>query len=160
MTTSIPLSELQSSPAAKFENVGDTYAGTITGLDERNQTDPVTGQVKTFASGDPQTVWVITIEQANGETIALWARGGNYVPNQGTGESMLFAIGTAVKNANASAVEVGGRLAVRHSGIGKPTAPGLSAPRLFVAQYEPPANQPQSIPAADLFEPTGDQSPF
>ena len=160
MTTSIPLTDLQSSPAAKFENIGDTYVGRITALDVRQQTDPVSGAVKTFASGDPMPVWVITIEQDNGEVIALWGRKGNYDVASGQGEAMMNAIGHAVETAGAKSIDVGGRLAVRHSGVGKPTAPGLSAPRLYVAQYEPPAVAPQSIPASDLFETTGDESPF
>ena len=160
MTNSIPLTDLQSSPAAKFENIGDTYVGVITALDVRSQTDPVTGAIKTFQSGDPMPVWVITIEQDNGESVALWGRKGNYVAATGQGEAMMNAIGHAVETAGAKSIDVGGRLAVRHSGLGKPTAAGLRAPRLFVAQYEAPAPTTQSIPAADLFEGGGDESPF
>jgi hypothetical protein len=148
--TSIPLSELQSSPAAKFDAVGATFVGRITNLDKRANTDPVTGQVKTFQSGDVMYVWVITIEQDNGESVALWASGGKYVPASGQGESMLSAIGTAVRASEAGSVDVGGRLGVRHTGLGE-AKPGLNAPKLYQAQYEPPAPSAGTIPADDLF---------
>ena len=67
----------------------------------------MTGEPKTFASGDPVMIWVITIEQDNGESIALWARGGKFTPAQGSGASMLSAIGEAVQKAGASSVDVG-----------------------------------------------------
>ena len=65
MSMSIPLSDLSSSPAAKFEDIGDKYSGTIMSLNERAQTDPVTGEVKTFKDGSPMNQWAITIEQAS-----------------------------------------------------------------------------------------------
>lgn len=157
MTTSIPLSELGSSPSAKFEKIGDKFVGRIVAMDRRSQTDPVTGAVKTFADGSPRPVLVITIEQADGETVALWARGGNYEPAQGHGESMMAAIGTAIRAAGANSLDEGAMLGVAHTGLGKANGPGMNAPLLFAAQYQPPA---QSIPADDLFAGTGNTEPF
>lgn len=144
---SIPLSELGSgAPAAKFANIGDTYVGRITAMAQRQQTDPVTNQVKTFVDGSPRMQWVITIEQANGESVSLWARGGKSKAAKGTGETMLNAIGSAVRAAGASAVDVGGELAVAYTGESE-AALGLNPSKLFSAQYRPPS---QSIPV-DLF---------
>ena len=148
MTTSIPLSDLESSPSAKFDNIGDKYAGKITAIAQRPQTDIDTGVVKTFDDGQPRMVWVITIEDEKGESVALYARGGRYVVATGQGESMLNAIGTAVRAANATAVDIGGYLAVAHSGLAE-QKPGRNAAKLYVAQYRPPAGA--SIPAQDLF---------
>ena len=49
--TSIPLSELESSAAAKFENINDAHVGRIVGIVQRPQTDLKSGQVKTFSDG-------------------------------------------------------------------------------------------------------------
>jgi hypothetical protein len=64
---------------------------------------------------------------------------------------MLNAIGTAVRTAGASSLDVGGMLAVVHSGLGKPPSPGFNAPKLFTAQYQPPAPQTQQVDVDDLF---------
>ena len=148
--TSIPLSDLSSSPAAKFENIGDKYIGTIVSMTERQQTDPATGQVKTFQGGSPRMVWVITLDCDNGETVSLWASGGRYIPAQGSGESMLSAIGTAVKAAGATSVDEGAKLGIAHTGMGE-AKPGQNAPRLYTAQYQPPAVKPQQVAVDDLF---------
>lgn len=144
---SIPLSDLESSPSAKFENIGESYSGRIVSMVERQQTDINTGALMTFPDGQPRMQWVFTLVQANGENVALWARGGKYKAVSGDGESMLGAIGSAIRAAGASAIEVGGELAVQYSGVGEATA-GRTAPKLYRAQYRPPST---SAPA-DLFQ--------
>lgn len=147
MTNSIPLSDLESSPSAKFTNIGDSHAGRITAIAERQQTN-IAGEALTFKDGTPRMQWVISIEKAGGEVVALYAKGGRYQPVEGTGESMLSAIGTAVRAAGAEAVDVGGELAVAFTGMGE-AKPGQSAPKLFTAQYR--AAPTASIPASNLF---------
>lgn len=144
--TSIPLSELESSPSAKFKQIGDAYAGRIVSLDKKQNTKP-NGELAFFPSGDPQMIWIITVEQANGERVALWASNGKYKVASGTGEAMLSAIGTAVRAAGAEAVEEGAELAVAHTGMGE-ASPGKNPPRLYTAQYRKPT---ASIPVTDLF---------
>lgn len=147
MTSSIPLSQLESGKAAKWQTIGDTFAGRIVSMEQRQQTDPKDNTPKFFPSGDPMMVWVITVEQANGDTVAFYASGGKYKVEEGEGESMLNAIGAAVRAAGASGVDVGAELAVSFSGWGEAKT-GLNRPRLFKAQYRPPA--PVSVPV-DLF---------
>jgi hypothetical protein len=146
MTNSIPLSNLEPSPSAKFETIGDKHVGRITAMNERQQTN-IAGEALTFKDGSPRMQWVITIEKADGDVVSLYAKGGKYKVASGTGESMLSAIGTAVRTAGADAVDVGGELAVAFTGLGE-AKPGQSAPKLFQAEYRPPS---ASIPAADLF---------
>jgi hypothetical protein len=143
----IPLSEMEQSPSAKWTQIGDTYRGRIVSMDKRQNTKPGSGEPVFFPSGDPQMVWVITIEQANGERVALWAGNGKYKAASGSGEAMLAAIGTAVRAAGANAVDIGAELAVAHSGMGE-ASPGKNPPRLFTAQYRQAA--PESVPV-DLF---------
>lgn len=150
-TSHIPVGDLENSPSAKWDaGIGTSYAGKIVSLAQRQQTDPNTGQARYFGSGDPMMVWVITIEQANGDRVALWASGGNYKVASGEGTSMLSAIGIAVRNANAAGVDVGADLAVAHTGMG-PKEGSKNAPRLFTAQYRPASSVAASIPANDLF---------
>lgn len=150
MTNSIPLSELTGGNAAKFENLGDKHAGRIVSFDERQQTDPRTQEPRFFQSGAPMMVQLINLEEEDGEVVTLFARKGNFEIAQGSGESMLNAIGTAVRKAGANACTVGGQLAVQHTGLGK-AKPGMNPPRLYTAQYIPPKPQTESIPMEDLF---------
>lgn len=148
---SIPLADLESSKAASFENIGDKYVGVITSIKHQQQTDPATGQVKTFQSGDPMWLYVITIEPTDGsDAVALWAKGGKFTAVQGSGDSMLSAIGKAVREAGASEVTVGGTLAVALTGMGEQKI-GQSAPKCYTAQYRPPAPAAQTVPVDDLF---------
>lgn len=149
MTSSIPLSALEGGGvSAKFEAIGAKHVGIIEAINERQQTEFGTGKPLFFESGDPRMEWVITIKEADGESAALYARGGNHPVGSGTGESMLFAIGTAVRAAGADGLSVGGQLAVVHSGLGVAKS-GLNPPKLYTAQYQPPAAP--SVPVDDLF---------
>jgi hypothetical protein len=152
--TSIPISDFGGGESAKFEKAGDAYAGTIVSMDERPATDPLTGQVKTFTSGAPMMVRVITLELDNNDYVSLWARGGRFQVGKGKGESMLNAIGTAGREAGAKTIDVGGWLKVAFTGegVGKP---GLNAPKLYTAEYKPPA--PGSV-SVDVFG--GGEEPF
>jgi hypothetical protein len=146
---SIPLSELQSAPAAKFEEMGDSNEGRISAVEWRKQTDPKTGQVKYFSSGDPMQQLVITIDTAKGESMALYAKGGNFPAVKGEGQSMLNAIAKAAKDAGAGSIDVGADLTVTFTGEGK-KEPGLNAPKLYTAKY---AAAKASVPVGDLFDP-------
>jgi hypothetical protein len=146
MTQSLPLSSLETSSSAKFPDVGTKYVGRITGIDQRPQTD-LEGKPKFFPSGDPMMLWVITIEDERGETVALWAKGGNYKAASGTGQSMQNAIAQAIRDAKADSITVGGQLGVAHTGLSD-AKPGMNPAKLFTAQYQPPAAP--SVPA-DLF---------
>jgi hypothetical protein len=151
-TNSIPLADLESSPSAKFAEIGDTYVGRIVSMVERQQTD-MKQRPLTFDDGTPRMQWVITIETAEGDRAALYAKGGKFKAAAGKGESMLAAIGIAVRAANADGVDVGGELAVSYTGTGE-AKPGQDGPKLYTAAYKPPA--PASIPAEDLFSKRSD----
>ena len=150
MTESIPLSSLESNQAAGFASIGDKHTGRITSIDQTQQTDLTTGKPRTFPSGDPMMLWIITIQPANGDAVALWAKGGKFRAAQGKGESMLTAISMAVRAAGAASLDVGGELAVEHTGLGEAKT-GLNAPKLYTAQYRPPAPKNASVPVDDLF---------
>lgn len=143
---SIPLSELESSPAAKWNQIGDTYRGRITSMVQRQQTN-TDGAALSWNDGSPRMLWVITIEQTNGESVALYAKGGKFRVAEGSGDSMLNAIGAAVRAAGAQGVDMGADLAVAFTGMAEATA-GKNAAKLYTAQYRPAAAP--SVPV-DMF---------
>jgi hypothetical protein len=149
--TSIPLSDMEGGGSAvRFDAFGDKCVGTITAMKETRQTDPKTGQPKFFPSGDPMTLWIITLQpDEGGDPVSLWAKAGKFTAHKGSGDAMLVAIGKAVRAAGASSVDVGGHLAVAFTGESEPK-PGMSPAKLFTAQYAPPAPEPASVPV-DLF---------
>ena len=89
-------------------------------------------------------------EKDTGDTVALWAKGGKFAVATGSGQSMTSAIATAVRAAGATALEVGGELAVAWTGEG-PTKPGMNPAKLYTAAYRPPERQPASVDVNDLF---------
>jgi hypothetical protein len=146
MTESLPLSDLESSPSAKFTAIGDKHAGRILAMNERQQTD-INGRLLAFDDGTPRMQWVITLETADGDNVQLYAKGGNFKAAKGEGQSMLSAIGAAVRAAGATAVDVGGQLAVAYTGDSA-AQPGRFPAKLYTAQYQAPAAA--SVPL-DLF---------
>lgn len=138
------------SKAAKFEAVGDRIEGEVIAAEVRQQTDPE-GTPKTWSNGDPVMQLVITLktdmrdgDDDDGER-RIYAKGGNYEAASGKGTSMLVAIRDAIKKAGASKIEVGGNLTVAHSGLGKKTQAAYSAPKLYVAKYDPPTSKPVDV---------------
>jgi len=146
--SSVPLSDIGGSaaPSAKFDNMGDSHSGVVLSSDKRVQTDPADGSVKTFKDGTPRPQWVFTIEEDNGESVSLWAKGGKFTVIKGSGESMLNAITSAVRAAGCQTIDSGAHLTVTHTGLGdaKP-----QPAKLFTAEYKPAA--PGSVPVDDLY---------
>lgn len=145
--TSIPLSQLEPQNAASFKSHGDSYQGRITMMSERQQTDTM-DRLLFWNDGTPRMQWLITIEQPNGEPTTLYAKGGNFKPLSGSGNSMLAAIANAVKAAGAQSVEVGGELAVAYTGDAEASG-GKNAAKLYTAQYRAPMSS-SAVPV-DLF---------
>jgi hypothetical protein len=143
---SIPVGQLEASAGAKFNEFGDTYKGRITALDERQQT-ALDGSPLTFNDGSPRMQFVVTLAQADGETVNLYAKGGNYQADEGSGEAMRNALGTAVRAAGAESLDVGGELAVAFTG--RANLGGGKVAKLFSCAYRPPPAA--SIAASDLF---------
>lgn len=139
--------------AAKFEEVGDSVEGTIVEAKVTQQTDMDDGTPLTWSDGSPRMQLVVSIQtdqrvDDNDDGIRrIYAKGGNYEVASGTGTSLKQAIADAVKKAEAKSLDEGGWLKVGHTGLGKKTNRGYSAPKLFRAQYKAPV---ASISADDL----------
>jgi hypothetical protein len=122
-------------PAFKFEKVGDTAKGVITSIGKTQATDLKTRELKFYPDGNPIMQVVITLRQENNDETRVFCK-----------PAAKTAVRDAVQAAEASGLEVGGKLAIQYSGD-EPTGPGLSPKKLFNAQYVAPTN---SISAEDL----------
>jgi hypothetical protein len=144
--------------AAKFEQIGDTVEGIITHAEVSQQTSMETNEPLTWTDGSPRMQLVITLQTEqhdddNDDGLRrIFAKGGRFEPQEGTGTSMKDAVADAVKKAGSKTLDEGGWLKVGHSGIGKKTNRGYSAPKLFRAQYKAPT---ASIAAKDLWDEEG-----
>jgi hypothetical protein len=129
-------------PAAKFPNIGDTIIGLVLKPPKLLQvTDPDSGEVKRWQSGDPQMQVVIEVQtelrdsQDDNGVRTIWAKG-----------VMKNAIRDAVRAAGAKGVEPGGLIQVTFSGEEPPRKRGLKPMKLYTAAYQPPS-QSVEIPA-------------
>lgn len=113
----------------KFDNVGDSVVGTITFIgDWAKRTNKFNGR--------EEEVTKIVIATAEGDR-ALW-------PVKGT--QLAQAIGDALRNSGAPALEVGGKLGLKLAELrdtGKP-----QKMKVYAGQYQAPA---KTVAASDLF---------
>jgi hypothetical protein len=125
--------------SAKFENPGDTITGTICAEPEmRQQTDIKTGQPKFWDNGDPQMQLVVRLQTQlrddndDDGIRALYVKGGFKAP------TMQKAVADAVRAAGAKGLAMGGTLTVTYTGNGPAGGVGMSPPKYYTAQYQPP----------------------
>ncbi len=138
------------SPAAKFPTPGTVVKGAIVSTRVTDQTDLNTGDVKRFTNGDAMKQLLVTLQtdersadiDADDGQRTLYAKGG-----QG---GMLEAIRKAARPHGG--LHPGGVLAVKYTGDGQAKQRGFNPPKLYAAQYTPPA---QSLDFAD----GGDDAP-
>ncbi len=135
----------QGGHTAKFEDIGDGVEGVVLFADEVPQTDIETGKPVLWDDGKPRMQWVVDVQTANRDDDdddgirRVYAKGGKFEAASGTGTSLMVAIRDAVRAAGASALEEGGTLKVRHTGLGKKKTAAYAAPKLYQAKYDPPA---------------------
>jgi len=144
-----------SQPTAKFTNPGDTVGGRIVAPPrahqerEYNPANPGQGTPKYFPSGDP--IFGITVDVQTNLRDDAEDNGVRRIYVEG--KRLKEAVRTAVQESGAARLEVGGELHVTFTGLGTPSSPGVSAPKLYTARYLPAAQaavmggQPQQTPA-------------
>ena len=128
-----------------FDTVGDTVTGTVLDMAEVQQTDMDTGLPATWDNGQPKMMYRVDLQTqardpndpADDGKRSVYLRGSRKPESQ----SSLAAVLTAVRQATGTAnLATGGILALRYVGDGQPTRRGFNAPKLYAAQYTPPAN--------------------
>lgn len=126
-----------------FESLGDTVEGEIVSAQTRQQTSLDTGKPATWDDGSPKKMIVIVLQTTLREhdeddgLRSIYLRGGNFQVENGKGTSSQVAVRDAVKRSGAKALEVGGMLKMRWSGMGKGKR-GFNPPKLYEAAYKAP----------------------
>lgn len=118
--------------AAAFPEVGTVVRGVILAADIRDQTEMGTGEIKTYADGNPMKQLVITLQTA--------LRDADDEDDDGT--RRLYARGAmiaAIRKVTPDGLRLGGTLAVKYTGNGVAAQKGWNPPKEYRAQYEPPA---------------------
>lgn len=133
--------------SAKFENLGDSISGTIaTNPEIRQQSDIKTGKPLTWDDGSPRNQLVVSLqtdERLDSEDDGLrnlYVKGSKKPGSQ----SLHDAVATAVRQAGAKGLEVGGELDVILVGEEPPPNPNLSPRKLYKATYTAPSANTQS----------------
>lgn len=151
-------------PTAKFPTVGTVIKGTIVSVEKSQQTDMDTGTPKTWDNGDPMWQWVFTLQTDQRDADIADDDGQRRVFAKG---QMKAAVDDAIrKSGQKSGTIVGGKLAVKYASDGEPKKRGWNPPKIYSAQYQPPAPAdddffaapaPAAKPAPASF---GDEEPF
>lgn len=129
------------------ENVGDQITGTITLVERRQQRSFDGGAPLTWDDGRPRMLTYIELQTdlRDGDdddgVRALYAKGGNFEAQTGSGTALEVALFEAAKAAGASAIEEGAKLSVAHTGLAKPTTRGYQPAKLYRAKYEAPVSK-------------------
>jgi hypothetical protein len=122
-------------PGAKFDQVGRTWKGPILAATTSQQTT-INGEPKVWKDGHPMMQAVITIQTDEHDPAVADDDGRRRLFVKG---AMQQAVRDAVKAAGQKSIEIGGFLAVQYTGDGESQGPGFSPPKLYRAQYRPPA---------------------
>lgn len=124
-------------PGLKFEVVGTAHTGTVAGEPTSGQqTDFRTKVPETWPDGSPKMQVLVQLKTT--------LRDQTKPEDDGTrtlyikGKELTEAIRNAVRASGANGIHTGGVLTVQYVADG-PAQPGLNPPKLYVAQYQPPA---------------------
>jgi len=144
-------------PPAKFAQLGALNRGKITDLATSQQRDPKTKQPKVWQDGNPMMQAIITLQTAE--------RDPNITNDDGkrrlfvASKSMREAIRNAVQAAGQRELAIGGDLAVQYTSDGVSEGPGLSPPKLYAAEYAPPAMGIGMLGGQQVDQPVSVQTP-
>lgn len=120
-------------PGVKFPNIGDSVAGVVVEVKERDDVDMDTNEVKKWPDGNPVKVYVMILDTDGTDEglVSLWVRG-----------NMVKAIRDAVTAAGLKS-SIGQKLTVQHHALGDAKKAGFNKPKLFRAKVEAaPIRQP------------------
>lgn len=128
----------QSSGNISFAEVGDTVVGTIETAPRLVTTQYGDRLVLELSALDGTTAAADGNQVTAGDVVTVWVKPG----------AMARAITNAVRTAGCSGLEIGGKLAIKHSALGE-KKPGRNPAKLYDAKYEAPAAKPTNVD--DLF---------
>lgn len=131
-------------PSAPFDNIGDSWEGTIVRLEKQQGRDLETKELQTWDDGSPKYIILIDIQTnvrnpdipGDDGIRRLWVRG-----------NMLTAIRSAMR-VTQSKLRTGGHLKVAYVRNGEQKQRGLNPPKLYEAEYTP-SERPAAVLSAD-----------
>lgn len=121
--------------------IGGRVTGRVKAAKMAQATD-IDKKPKFFESGDPVMELVIDLQTDERDgpeddgVRRIYAGGGNWTVEEGTGTSMRDAIAAAMKAIDARSLDETIKLTVAYSGLGKQDKVGYSQPKLYVAKAE------------------------
>ncbi len=126
----------------KDDPIGKTVTGQILSTQVKQQTDLQTGKPETWDNGDPKMQLVVTIQTAlrdpqvtdDDGRRSLYIKGSKKAGSQSPHDAVV----TAVRNAGARSLEVGGTLTMRLVGTEPSSTRGFNDRKLYEAQYVAP----------------------
>lgn len=114
-------------PTAKFATVGQTYSGVVLFPPEDRQAREFgSDKLKVWKDGSPVMQTRVVLRQDDQTEVAVYASG-----------RMAKAITTAIVDAGAVDIEVGGRLTVTYTGTDPDSANPANPAKLYKAEYIP-----------------------
>jgi len=130
-------------PWGKFDDFGDSLAGTITEEPEvRHSRDYDSGEPAYWPDGNPQTELVIVLQTTQRDPEVEDDDGRRqFVVNSGAKKA---ALRDAVRTAKVGGLSVGGTLPVTYTHDAEPKKRGYRGAKQFKAVYTPPA--PREVP--------------
>ena len=134
-----------------FQNIGDSVTGKILNLEELQQTDLQTGEVKTFTNGQPMMMYRVELQtnlregEMDDGVRSVYLKGSKKAESQSSLAAVLQAVLTATGRA---ALTVGRTLTLTYTGDGVAKGRGFSAPKQYSAQYAAPSVSLDPQPAA------------
>ena len=129
------------SASFQFERPGDTVTGRVTNLEELQQTDLATGEVKTFTNGQPMMMYRAELQtQLKDDPMddgirSVYLKGSKKPESQSSLAAVLAAVRTVTGRYS---IAVGGVLTLTYVGDGVAQTRGHNAPKLYSASYVAP----------------------
>lgn len=147
-----------------FNTPGDSVTGRVVSLEEQQQTDLQTGELKTFDNGQPMMMYRVELQtelradEFDDGVRSVYLRGSRKPESQSSLAAVLHAVQQATGRA---ALTVGGTLTLTYIGDGQARGRGFNPPKLYTAAYQPPAVNLDAAPAptAPTPQPTAQAAP-
>lgn len=132
--------------SASFDNIGDSITGTILSAEVKDQTDIGTGKPLTWDNGEVKKQLVVKLQTSLADdgdddgVRAIYVKGSKKAGSR----SLHDAVASAVRQAGAKSLEVGGTLTVTHDGTEPSATRGFSDRKLYSATYAAPNKAAQT----------------
>lgn len=141
----------------QFDTIGDQVTGVIAGMEEVQQTDLQTGELKTFDNGQPMMMYRVDLQTqlrdpgnpTDDGKRSVYLKGSRKAESQSSLAAVLMAVQKATGTNN---ISTGGTLTLAYIGDGVAKNRGFNAPKLYGATYVAPTmslgEQPVPVPQA------------